>query len=98
MYNGRVNGNERRKAIMAYIRQHFEANHYAPTYLEIARGLGFQSKNAVAHHLDILEAQGHITRRPRSPRSITITPWATNAMSQDHQRTNQRIRRNLIRR
>ena len=71
----RVNGDARRKDIMAYIAQHLEEEGYSPTVREIATAVGYSpsSVHAVSRHLKRLEAQGLITRKPRSPRSIRLT-------------------------
>ena len=54
--------------LMAYIRAHG----YAPTFDEIAEGLGLASKSGVARILNRLEAGGFIRRLPRRQRAIEI--------------------------
>lgn len=69
-----MNGDQRRTAIFEYLAAHIESEGYAPTYRQIGTAIGYSpnSTHAVSMHLDELEAQGLITRRPYSPRSIQI--------------------------
>ena len=60
-------------AIMRYILAHFQAHNHAPTYLQIARAVGYKDKSGIYYHLNDLEAMGLITRKPGSPHSIRLT-------------------------
>ena len=74
-----TDNNQRHADIMAYIAQHIESEGYPPTYRQIGIAIGYSANSihAVSMHLDELEAQGLITRRPYSPRSIQIVRGAT---------------------
>jgi repressor LexA len=60
-------------ALLNYIRDYFERNHYAPTYEEIRVGLGWSTKSLVDYHLKALEKAGCIEREFASPRTIVLT-------------------------
>lgn len=51
-----------------------ENNQLSPTVREIAQGC-FISKGGAARYLDILEAQGKITRKERKARTIRLTEY-----------------------
>lgn len=74
-----MNGTQRRAAMMTYIADHIEDEGYPPTMSQIAAAVGYSplSKQSVSNHLDELEAQGLLTRRQGSPRSIQITKTIT---------------------
>ncbi len=63
---------ERRQQVLDFIRRFITERHYAPSYEEIRVGCALSSKSPVNYHLDALEASGHITRRPFSPRCIVL--------------------------
>jgi SOS-response transcriptional repressor LexA len=47
-----------RKNIVEFIREYIKEHEYAPTYREIACGLGYKSLTTVHHHMNILFEQG----------------------------------------
>jgi SOS-response transcriptional repressor LexA len=59
-------------ALLNYLRDYFERNHYAPTYEEIRVGLGWSTKSLVDYHLTQLEAALYITRVRKQPRTILL--------------------------
>lgn len=59
--------------VLAYIKKYLLDIGYPPTFQEIADGCGMSSKSAVSYQLDKLMAEGKITKKPGSPRSICVT-------------------------
>lgn len=45
----------------------------SPNYVQMLQHIGLKSKSNIARYLDLLEAQGHITRTRGAVRSITVT-------------------------
>jgi repressor LexA len=64
-------------ALLNYLREYFERNHYAPTYEEIRVGLGWSTKSLVDYHLGMLVRAGCIERKAREPRTIVLTESLT---------------------
>lgn len=62
----------RQHIILAFIEEFLEENGYPPTYEEIRAALGFSTKSLVNHHLEVLEANGYLSRVPNTPRSIRL--------------------------
>jgi SOS-response transcriptional repressor LexA len=58
--------------ILAYVQDYIHANGYAPTYDEIAAGVGLRSKCNVGYYLDRLVDEGALTRRAGSPRALAL--------------------------
>jgi repressor LexA len=66
---------ERQTEILAFIRQHIEANGYPPTVREIGRAFEIRSTNGVADHLKSLERKGYLARvnlKSRALRPIAL--------------------------
>lgn len=53
-------GQETRQRMMAYIMLYFDHHGYAPSYREIADGIGMKSTSSIYHHLKILFDEGKI--------------------------------------
>lgn len=66
-------GEERRDAIVKFIRAYVRRHRISPTVSEIAEGVGLTSTASTKAHLDRLQAEGRLTMLPRSPRSIALT-------------------------
>lgn len=62
----------RTRQVLEFIREYRRKVGYPPTVREIGDALGMKSSNTVHHHLRQLEVAGRITRKPGSPRAITI--------------------------
>lgn len=61
------------RTIVAAIALFKVENHYAPTVRELAALVG-TSPSTMHHHLDALERQGRISRRPNMPRTTVVNP------------------------
>lgn len=72
-----LQGERRRKAIIAFITKYQKNNGIPPTIGEIAEGVGLVSPNATRKHLQKLEEEGLITMRPRIARGITLVQKAS---------------------
>jgi repressor LexA len=59
--------------ILGFIEDFAEENGYPPTYEEIRAALGMSTKSLVYHHMEALEAAGHISRMPNTPRGIRLS-------------------------
>lgn len=66
-------GEERRVAILGYIREYHAEQGMAPTVTEIAEAVGLSSPNATRTHLQKLAAAGFLTIVPRRARAIRLT-------------------------
>jgi repressor LexA len=64
---------EMRAKILMFIEGFRAENGYAPTYEEVAAGVGLLSKSSVAYYLDGLETAGLISRRVGCPRTLRVT-------------------------
>jgi repressor LexA len=53
----------RQKEVLEIISRYIENNGHLPSYQQIARHMGVNSKSGVSRHIDALEAQGLIRRR-----------------------------------
>ena len=63
---------ETRGALLSFIEDYHDEHGYAPTYQEIADGLGLASKNTVSHHIIGLEEEGLLRRVAGQPRSLCV--------------------------
>lgn len=74
MSSGRLirQGEERREAIVRFIREYVGANHISPTVGEIAEAVGLASTASTQGHLTRLQRDGVIRMIPRSSRSISL--------------------------
>ena len=68
-------GEERREAIIMFLRQYWDTFGISPSVEEITQGVGLASKTAVRHHLAVLSEQGVVVCTPGKYRSIRlVTP------------------------
>jgi repressor LexA len=63
--------NERGRAILNYIRGFQREKGYPPTIREIGERFQIASTNGVRYHLNILQKEGHLSRRSRISRGTT---------------------------
>lgn len=63
---------QRREQILQFIREYVRVHGYSPTIAEIGNAVGCSSTSLVCYHLNILQERGHLTRKPRTPRSIAL--------------------------
>lgn len=61
--------------VYEFLVEYFEKNGYAPTYKEIADGVGLSSKASVIEKLQSLEVLGKIVVKPKSPRAIKLVGY-----------------------
>ena len=66
-------GDERREAIVLFIREYWDTFGISPSVDEIAQGVGLASKTAARHHLAVLSEQGLVVSTPGKYRSIRLT-------------------------
>lgn len=71
-YSAAHRGDLRRRAILSYIGKYAAEHSQSPSVREIGAAVGLRSSNAVAGHLDRLEREGKILRRPGVHRSIQV--------------------------
>lgn len=62
-----------RGRILRAIGEYFDEHGYSPTNREIGQAVGIGTPSLTDYHLGILEAQGHLTRRPGVARGLTLT-------------------------
>ncbi len=61
------------RALHTFIQDYFYNHGYAPSYQEMAGGIGQPSKSRIAILLDILAAQGYLIREHGKIRCFTLT-------------------------
>lgn len=66
----------RERDTLAFLVSHHAEHGTAPSFAEIATGLGLSSVSGVSRLLDALEERGHIRKLPRKERSIVLLPRA----------------------
>jgi SOS-response transcriptional repressor LexA len=64
-------GEQRRKAILRFVRSYWKKEGHSPTIQEIADAVGLSSPNATRNHLFTLQTAGFITMKPKVARAIT---------------------------
>ena len=62
----------KRKAIRDFIARYIDEQGFAPAIADIVKGCGISSPSIAQYHLNILEKEGHIRRRPDTSRSISL--------------------------
>ncbi len=67
--------------ILRHIHDSTQEHGYPPTYRETADALGVASTSSVAHHVDILEARGLVSRKPGCPRTLQVTEAGRNILT-----------------
>ena len=64
---------DRRHDVLGFLERYWAGNGYAPTFDEIREATGLSSRSHVLYYLGILERDGLVERRPRSPRGVRPT-------------------------
>ncbi len=67
---------DRHRAILRVINEKLSSNGFPPSVREIASAVGLASPSTVKHHLDALEAEGYLVRKPGLPRALDLTQRA----------------------
>lgn len=62
----------KRKTILDFIARYIDEQGFAPSVADIVKGCGISSPSIAQYHLDILEKEGYIRRRPDTSRSISL--------------------------
>jgi SOS-response transcriptional repressor LexA len=62
------------KEMIRFIVKFSAEKRYPPNVKELADAFDLGSTSTVAYHLNLMEEQGLITRKPRSPRTVVVTP------------------------
>lgn len=60
--------------VLSQLSRYLEENGYSPTVRELAEIVELSSHSSVQLHLDGLQSDGYLSRRERSPRSLSLTP------------------------
>jgi|SRR5882724_8562375 len=81
--------------ILRYIYETTLAQGFPPTYKEIADGLSVASTSSVAHHVDILEARGLVSRKPGCPRTLQVTEAGRNLLTKSVKKADEAIKENI---
>ena len=63
---------KKQKEVLRYIEEYIHENQYAPSYDEIALGIGTRSKGSVLKHIRALEEAGVLKRKENTGRSIRL--------------------------
>lgn len=61
---------KKQKEVLVYIEEFIAEHGHAPSYGEIAQGLGLSSPSTVCVHVERLQEKGYLTKKARSSRSI----------------------------
>lgn len=64
----------KQKQVLEFIEKYTDQNDYAPSFREIAEGLGLSSVATVAEHIENLKSKGYLQKEPTLARSIQLTP------------------------
>jgi repressor LexA len=64
---------KKQKLVLDYIRSFVEKHGHAPSYEEIAQGVGLSSPSTIHSHVGKLEQKGYITKKWNANRSIDIS-------------------------
>lgn len=62
----------KRRTILNFIARYIDEQGFAPSIADILRGCRISSPSIVQYHLDVLEKEGYIRRRPETYRSISL--------------------------
>lgn len=65
-------GENRRAAILEFVRSYVASNGWAPTIQEVADAVGLVSPNSTRGHLHKLAEQGYLNMNPRQARAIAL--------------------------
>jgi repressor LexA len=66
--------------VLQFIKNYMGDNGWAPSVREVAASINASSTGTANYHLENLESQGYIERRPRTARAIRITEDGNNAL------------------
>jgi SOS-response transcriptional repressor LexA len=66
-------GEERRTAILHFVRDFVGSHGFAPNIAEIAKGVDLAAPNGVRLHLRTLQEEGYLTVQPKLGRAISLT-------------------------
>ncbi|AFM26419.1 transcriptional repressor LexA [Desulfomonile tiedjei] len=64
---------KKQKMVLDYIRKFIEEFGHAPSYEEVARGIGRSSPSTIHAHIENLKAKGYLTKKWNANRSIDLT-------------------------
>jgi repressor LexA len=64
---------KKQKLVLDYIRNFVEERGHAPSYWEIAQGVGLSSPSTIHSHVGKLEQKGYLTKKWNANRSIDIS-------------------------
>ncbi|WP_158784650.1 LexA family transcriptional regulator [Pantoea sp. BAV 3049] len=67
---------ETQQATLDFIRGYIRENRLAPTYSEIASGMGWKSANSADEHVRSLIKKGHLKKRRGASRGLVLTDSA----------------------
>lgn len=67
---------QKQAEVVAFIREYLATHEYAPSYREIAAGLGLSSPATVHQHLQALRKKGFLDLEERSARSVELAQKA----------------------
>jgi repressor LexA len=82
-YNPRMAVTRRQKEILDFLATFISRNGYAPSFEEIARGMGLKSLATVHKHITNLEKKGLLDRVHNRSRSIDVLPPGARTRSTD---------------
>jgi len=61
-----------RGEVLGFVERFVTDNGYPPTMDEIRESVGLCSKSHVGYYLDVLEEEGLVKRKPRTPRGLRL--------------------------
>jgi repressor LexA len=67
---------KKQKLVLDYIRSFIEKHGHAPSYEEIAHGVGLSSPSTIHSHVEKLEHKGYLTKKWNANRSIDLVGHA----------------------
>jgi repressor LexA len=70
----------KQKLVLDFIELYIKMKGYAPSYLNIAQGLGMRSKSNIHRLVHELRAEGHINIKPHLVRSIKLSDKSVDHM------------------
>ena len=62
----------RQKLVLGFIKDFISENKVSPTFIDIAKGMFFDSPNAAQYHVNVLKQKGYINTTPNVARSIVV--------------------------
>jgi len=70
----------KQKLVLDFIELYIKMKGYAPSYLNIAQGLGMRSKSNIHRLVHELKTEGHIDIKPHLVRSIKLSDKSVDHM------------------